>query len=113
MSRRFLAILFFVLSASAASAHSGDVGNAGFASGFLHPMLGWDHVAAMVAVGLWGAFLGAPAIWVLPVAFPLVMTLGAAAGRWVFRCRGSRPELQPLPLSSALRWRWQHGRRSG
>jgi urease accessory protein len=46
----------------------------------LHPLLGWDHVAAMVAVGLWGAFLGAPAIWVLPVAFPLVMALGGALG---------------------------------
>ena len=40
----------------------------------------WHHVAAMVAVGLWGAFLGAPAIWSLPVVFPLVMALGAAAG---------------------------------
>ena len=34
----------------------------------------------MVAVGLWGAFLGAPAIWILPVVFPLVMALGAVAG---------------------------------
>jgi urease accessory protein len=31
-------------------------------------------------VGLWGAFLGAPAIWILPVVFPLVMALGAAFG---------------------------------
>jgi hydrogenase/urease accessory protein HupE len=35
-----------------------------------HPVFGPDHVAAMVAVGLWGAFLGAPAIYVLPVVFP-------------------------------------------
>ncbi len=48
------------------------------ATGFLHPILGWDHVAAMVAVGLWGAFLGSPAIWILPVAFPLLMALGGA-----------------------------------
>lgn len=34
----------------------------------------------MVAVGLWGAFLGAPAMWVLPVVFPLVMALGGALG---------------------------------
>jgi urease accessory protein len=32
----------------------------------------------MVAVGLWGAQLGAPAIWVLPIAFPMVMAFGAA-----------------------------------
>jgi len=31
-------------------------------------------------VGLWGAQLGAPAIWVLPVAFPLVMAMGGMLG---------------------------------
>jgi urease accessory protein len=34
----------------------------------------------MVAVGLWGAFLGSPAIWVLPVVFPMVMAFGGALG---------------------------------
>lgn len=54
--------------------------NSGFFSGFAHPIFGWDHVIAMVAVGLWGAFLGAPAIWLLPVVFPLVMAFGGALG---------------------------------
>jgi urease accessory protein len=53
---------------------------AGFLSGFAHPISGLDHVAAMVAVGLWGAQLGAPALWVLPVAFPLVMAFGGFLG---------------------------------
>ena len=52
----------------------------GLASGFLHPISGLDHVLAMIAVGLWGAQLGAPAIWVLPVAFPLVMAMGGMLG---------------------------------
>lgn len=52
----------------------------GLLSGFLHPISGLDHVLAMVAVGLWGAILGAPAIWVLPIAFPLVMAMGALLG---------------------------------
>ena len=52
----------------------------GFVTGFLHPISGADHVLAMVAVGLWGAQLGAPAIWVLPVAFPLVMAMGGMLG---------------------------------
>jgi len=52
----------------------------GFLTGFLHPISGLDHVLAMVAVGLWGAQLGAPAIWVLPVAFPLVMAMGGMLG---------------------------------
>jgi urease accessory protein len=46
----------------------------------MHPLSGADHVLAMVAVGLWGAQLGAPAIWVLPVAFPLVMAMGGMLG---------------------------------
>lgn len=48
----------------------------GLTSGFLHPIYGTDHLVAMVAVGLWGALLGAPAIWILPIAFPMVMALG-------------------------------------
>lgn len=52
----------------------------GFASGFAHPLGGLDHVVAMVAVGLWGAFLGTPAIWLLPIVFPLVMAFGGLLG---------------------------------
>jgi urease accessory protein len=68
------------LIAAQAGAHTGEGINSGFASGFWHPIYGWDHVVAMVAVGLWGAFLGSPAIWILPVVFPLVMALGGALG---------------------------------
>ena len=52
----------------------------GFVSGFEHPISGLDHIIAMVAVGLWGAQLGAPAIWILPVTFPLVMAFGGFLG---------------------------------
>ncbi|RKX33878.1 MAG: Ni/Fe hydrogenase [Verrucomicrobia bacterium] len=53
---------------------------AGLLSGLHHPVSGWDHVLAMIAVGLWGAQLGPPALWVLPVAFPMVMALGGMLG---------------------------------
>jgi urease accessory protein len=72
--------LTLVLTASAVAAHTGEAAGSGFVTGFMHPIFGWDHVAAIVAVGLWGAFLGAPAIWVLPIAFPLVMAFGGAMG---------------------------------
>lgn len=64
-----------------AAAHigQGDIGG-GFVSGIAHPVFGLDHVVAMVAVGIWGAQLGAPAIWALPVTFPLVMALGGVLG---------------------------------
>src|ERR1700747_2167055 len=52
----------------------------GFISGFEHPISGLDHIVAMVSVGLWGAQLGAPAIWLLPVTFPIVMAFGGMLG---------------------------------
>lgn len=52
----------------------------GFFSGLAHPVSGVDHVLAMVAVGLWGAQLGSPAIWILPVTFPMVMAFGGTLG---------------------------------
>lgn len=76
---RLLASVPLILVATAALAHT-DGSAGGFASGFSHPINGWDHVVAMVAVGLWGAFLGMPALWLLPVVFPLVMAFGGALG---------------------------------
>ncbi len=66
--------------AQAAFAHVDRGAAHGFLTGFVHPLSGADHVLAMVAVGLWGAQLGSPAIWVLPVAFPLVMAMGGMLG---------------------------------
>ena len=63
--------------ASPAWAHSAEGLAGGFVAGFSHPFLGLDHLLAMVAVGLWGAFLGRPMIAALPVIFPAVMAFGA------------------------------------
>lgn len=79
LSSLAMAMTLFAIT-SVASAHEGAGTTGGFLSGFMHPVLGWDHVIAMVAVGLWGAFLGGSAIWGLPVVFPLVMALGGALG---------------------------------
>jgi urease accessory protein len=81
VDRSILAVaLLSAVWARSALAHGlqGEAG--GFLTGLLHPLSGADHVLAMVAVGLWGAQLGAPAIWVLPVAFPLVMAMGGMLG---------------------------------
>ncbi len=76
------AIAFGLIAAGAspALAHAGTGAAGGLMAGFLHPLTGPDHIIAMVAVGLWGAFLGAPAIWALPVLFPMVMAFGGAWG---------------------------------
>lgn len=75
-----LILLIGAAVAEPALAHTGHSLAEGFTGGFLHPLFGLDHVAAMVAVGLWGAFLGAPAIFILPVVFPLVMAFGGVLG---------------------------------
>ncbi|MFO1407789.1 MAG: HupE/UreJ family protein [Steroidobacteraceae bacterium] len=69
-----------LMAAGAVQAHA-QLGRAtGFVTGLMHPVSGADHVLAMVAVGLWGAQLGLPAIWLLPVTFPIVMALGGLLG---------------------------------
>jgi urease accessory protein len=52
----------------------------GFGGGFAHPLTGLDHLLAMFAVGVWGAQIGGRSVWALPVAFPLVMTIGGIIG---------------------------------
>jgi len=69
-----------VFSANCLYAHeAGDVAG-GFVSGLTHPIFGLDHVVAMVAVGLWGGQLRQPAIWLLPITFPIVMAFGGMLG---------------------------------
>jgi urease accessory protein len=77
---RSILALLLLAAPTTASAHleTGNVG--GFVSGFTHPLTGLDHIVAMVAVGLWGAFLGRKAMWTLPVIFPVVMAFGGALG---------------------------------
>ena len=73
---RRLALLAILVSARA-FAHEQSGQAAGFVTGFLHPLSGPDHILAMVAVGMWGAQLGLPALWVLPVTFPMMMAAPA------------------------------------
>jgi urease accessory protein len=80
VSRWVLLLFVTAFWAQCAQAHINKGEAIGFLSGMRHPISGLDHVLAMIAVGLWGAQLGAPAIWVLPVAFPMVMALGGMMG---------------------------------
>jgi len=68
------------VSALALLAHDETGAAAGLLAGLRHPISGADHVLAMLAVGVWGAQLGAPYVWALPVAFPMVMALGGMLG---------------------------------
>ena len=78
MRRRWVAVV--LVSPASAMAHTGTGLAGGFVAGFAHPFTGLDHLLAMVSVGLWGAFLGRPLIYALPVVFPMVMVVGAVLG---------------------------------
>ncbi len=75
-----LGVLLGFLGPTVALAHTGENVAGGLLAGLRHPISGLDHVLAMVAVGLWGAQLGTPALWLLPVTFPVVMAIGGALG---------------------------------
>jgi urease accessory protein len=75
-----LVFLFSLMLVNIAHAHVEGGQAVGFITGLQHPWSGLDHVLAMIAVGLWGAQLGSPALWLLPIAFPMMMALGAMMG---------------------------------
>jgi urease accessory protein len=52
----------------------------GFKSGFLHPVMGLDHLLAMLCVGMISSRIGKKAIWQVPLCFVAVMALGCVVG---------------------------------
>ena len=75
-----MTLLALVVSRAPAHAHVQSGEASGLLTGVGHPVSGLDHVLAMIAVGLWGAQLGVPALWLLPVTFPMMMALGGLIG---------------------------------
>jgi urease accessory protein len=78
---RLLAAIFLLAASSAAFAHPGH-NVSGLAAGLMHPFSGFDHLLAMVAVGLWAAQgntkkRGGRKIWLLPATFMITLALGA------------------------------------
>jgi urease accessory protein len=79
---RCMGFLLFMFIPALAQAHPGLSGHThGFANGLLHPLSGWDHLLAMTAVGVWAVQCGRRALWLVPLAFVSVMTLGGILGR--------------------------------
>ena len=79
LSLPLLALALLALAPEAAMAHSGHAAG-GFSLGFMHPLVGLDHVLAMVAVGLFAWHLGGKALWLVPTAFVVTMAVGGAVG---------------------------------
>ncbi|WP_246661961.1 HupE/UreJ family protein [Prosthecodimorpha hirschii] len=78
----FALVSGLALMPGAALAHTGVMphDHSGFTAGLMHPLSGIDHLAAMVAVGLWAASLGRRAMLIVPAAFMAAMVVGAGIG---------------------------------
>ncbi len=84
--RRALPIVAVAIPATV-QAHPGH-GALDFVAGAAHPLLGADHLIAMVAVGLLGAQLGGRSRWAVPAAFVSALAVGALAGASGFAIPG-------------------------
>ncbi|MFM9424685.1 urease accessory protein [Variovorax sp. GrIS 2.14] len=101
VSTSFIALL--ALLPLAASAHTGVDGGLhhGLVSGFMHPLTGADHLAAMVAVGLWSALSARRAwpdlLWA-PLGFAAMLLVGALIGLAGVQL----PAVEPMIAASLL-----------
>jgi urease accessory protein len=75
-----LAAFLLLTQADLALAHVGVSPVHDLLHGLEHPLTGIDHICAMFAVGLWAAQRGGRAIWVVPLTFVTVMTVGGFLG---------------------------------
>lgn len=84
-TRLFKYVALLSLLPAVAFAHPGHDGGHDFgwdfSAGFTHPLVGADHLLAMLAVGIWAAQLGGRARWLVPATFVGVMTLAATLGQ--------------------------------
>ncbi|WP_052184994.1 HupE/UreJ family protein [Methylotenera sp. N17] len=80
MKKQFTLSIVLSLFSGFALAHPGHGLTHGFTAGLLHPLLGWDHLLMMLAVGVWAANVGGKARWQLPLTFVCTMLLGALLG---------------------------------
>lgn len=91
----FVPALCFAHIGADAGAHHGAA--AALAAGFVHPFSGLDHLAAMLALGVWSA-LTARRVWLAPLVFAATLALGALIGLTGI----SLPGVEPMIAASLL-----------
>ncbi len=95
---RLTATLIALMLPAAALAHPGHDHGGGFAAGLSHPLLGPDHLLAMLAVGLWAGLSGGRALIVHPATFVAAMLAGGMIG-----VGGAElPVVEPAILASVI-----------
>lgn len=78
--KRFSLLAFLLMNVFASVFYFADISVLDLSSGFSHPLEGWDHIVTMLGVGIWAAQLRGKAIWLLPLTFVSVMSLGGISG---------------------------------
>ena len=73
-------VLVLALLPTAALAHTGHGDTSGLVHGFMHPVSGFDHLFAMVAVGILAFAMGGRSLLLVPVSFVAMMVGGFALG---------------------------------
>jgi urease accessory protein len=79
-SKSLLSLCLLVFLPNLAFAHIVPGTAHGFHDGFIHPLTGWDHFLAMIAVGLWAAQCGGRKLWLIPLSFIGALLLGGILG---------------------------------
>ena len=80
LTKTLLAAATVILTPTVAFAHTGVGNTSGFLHGFGHPISGLDHILAMVMVGVFAWQLGGRALWLVPMTFVVIMSIGGALG---------------------------------
>ena len=80
LTKTLLAAATAILTPGVAVAHTGVGDTSGFIHGFGHPISGLDHILAMVMVGVFAWQLGGRALWLVPMTFVVIMSIGGALG---------------------------------
>jgi urease accessory protein len=88
---RAAALITGLLLSAPVLAHTGSEHAIGLVSGFMHPLTGFDHLLAMLAVGIWAAQQRNSARWALPMLFPAIMVPGAMLGMTAVQLPGIEP----------------------
>ena len=104
MKNRAFILLGLLWPALPALAHTGALGDhvhPGFMAGLLHPFTGIDHLAAMLAVGVWSALAVRP-VWVAPLAFVALLGAGALGGLAGVAVPGMEPMIAASLLVTGL-----------
>jgi urease accessory protein len=113
MKRLPLSAVILIALSLPAAAHPGSAMADDFLSGLIHPLLGLDHLVAMVALGFWAGIRGGKALWQLPLTFLSAVALGAVLAKMNFNLPGGEVMILASTVLISAFALWRLNLRSG